>query len=274
MSKNIFKYCQAVFCMALALSFNACTDEVEYTPAPVLTEGVQAYFYNGAQTSFTLLPEDEQKVQVSIYRESTEAATVHLTGDNENFTFPTSIDFQEGEKNKAFDVALDIEIGESADLTLKIADEDTYVYGPAEITISVTRDYTWVSAGTADYTDNSFGLGTGKVSIEHANEVPGLYRLKNLYQALSGDPSMPALSLQFTLDENYQAESITPMGTFIDLGVGYWFYYDPVNYASYCYFTNEGNVFNIGILMTPDQSNLYIGADSFVWNGWPGEEAN
>ena len=108
MIKNLFKYSQAIVCMALALSFNACTDEVDRDPSPVQTEGVQAYFYQDAQTSFDLIPDDAQVVQVTVGRNSTGAASVQLTGDNDIFTFPSTVDFQEGETSKAIDVAFDI----------------------------------------------------------------------------------------------------------------------------------------------------------------------
>lgn len=270
---KIFKHSFIALSLVLTLGFSACTEEVEYTPASVSTEGVQAYFYNNAQTSFTLLPDDEQKIQVTISRESTGEATVHLSGDNDVFAFPATINFAGDEKSKAFDITMNLEIGESAELTLQIAEEETYEYAPSEITLTVMRDYTWVSAGTASYTDNSFGLGTGNVPVEQAKEMPNLYRLKNVYQSLAGEGKAGPGSLQFTLDENCQAESITPVATFFDMGVGYWFYYDPAQFADYCFFTNDGNAFTIGALMSPDQNSLYIVSDSFVWEGWPGDDA-
>ena len=274
MIKNLFKYSQAIVCMALALSFNACTDEVDRDPSPVQTEGVQAYFYQDTQTEYSFLPEDEQTFTFMVGRQTTDAATVHLTSDNASFTVPQTIDFAAGETSKTVTVTCDLEIGESASLTLTLGEGDTYVYGATEMIFNISRDYTWVSAGTVAYTESAFGLGTGSVAIEQAKENPSLYRLKNLYESLAGAGQADQISLQFTLDENYQALSIIPSGSFFDLGVGYWFLYDAENYPQYCYFTNEGKNFELGLIISQDQSSIVtVTTDSFVWEGWPGEDA-
>lgn len=44
MIKKLFTYSQAIVCMALALSFNACTDEVDRDPSPVQTGGRAGLF--------------------------------------------------------------------------------------------------------------------------------------------------------------------------------------------------------------------------------------
>ena len=98
--------------------------------------------------------------------------------------------------------------------------------------------------------------------------------MKNLYESLAGAGQADQISLQFTLDENYQALSIIPSGSFFDLGVGYWFLYDAENYPQYCYFTNEGKNFELGLIISQDQSSIVtVTTDSFVWEGWPGEDA-
>lgn len=273
MIKNLFRYSQAIVCMALALSFNACTDEVDRDPSPVQTEGVQAYFYQDEQTDYSFLPDDEQTFTFTIGRQTTEAATVHLTSDNASFTVPQTVDFAAGEIFKEVTVTFNLEIGESASFTLALGEGENYTYGASSMAFNVSRDYTWVSAGTAVYTENSFLATTGNVPVEQAKEKPNLYRLKNLYESLAGAGQADPVSLQFTLDENYQAESIVPAGEFFELGVGYWFIYDAENFPQYCFFTNEGNQFSIGMIFSESQSYDYIFADSFIWEGWPGEDA-
>lgn len=273
MIKKLFTYSQAIVCMALALSFNACTDEVDRDPSPVQTEGVQAYFYQDEQTDYSFLPDDEQTFTFTIGRQTTEAATVHLTSDNTSFTVPQTVDFAAGEISKVVTVTFNIEIGESASLTLALGEGENYTYGASAMTFNISRDYTWISAGTAVYTENSFLATTGNVPVEQAKEKPNLYRLKNLYETLAGVGQADPVSLQFTLDENYQAESIVPAGEFFELGVGYWFVYDAENFPQYCFFTNEGNQFSIGMIFSESQSYDYVFADSFIWEGWPGEDA-
>lgn len=274
MIKKLFTYSQAIFSMALALSFSACTDEVDRDPSPVQTEGVQAYFYQDEQTDYSFLPDEEQTLTFTIGRQTTEAATVHLTSDNTSFTVPQTVDFAAGEISKEVTVTFNLEIGESASLTLTLGEGDTYTYGAAAMTFNISRDYTWVSAGTAVYTESAFGLGTGSVAIEQAKENPSLYRLKNLYESLAGAGQADQVSLQFTLDEDYQALSIIPSGSFFDLGVGYWFLYDAKNYPQYCYFVNEGKNFELGLIISQDQNSIVtVTTDSFIWEGWPGEDA-
>lgn len=167
MIKNLFKYSQAIVCMALALSFNACTDEVDRDPSPVQTEGVQAYFYQDAQTSFDLIPDDEQVVQVTIGRNSTGVASVQLTGDNDVFTFPSTVNFQEGETSKIIDVNFDIPVGESASLTLNLAEGDTYTYAPSSIAITIARNYKYNSIGVG-MIESSFYGGAGEAAFQKA----------------------------------------------------------------------------------------------------------
>ena len=143
MIKKLFTYSQAIVCMALALSFNACTDEVDRDPSPVQTEGVQAYFYQDAQTSFDLIPDDAQVVQVTVGRNSTGAASVQLTGDNDIFTFPSTVDFQEGETSKA------------------------YIYAPSSTTITVARNYKYNSIGVG-MIESSFYGGAGNATFQKA----------------------------------------------------------------------------------------------------------
>ena len=167
MIKKLFTYSQAIFCMALALSFSACTDEVDRDPSPVQTEGVQAYFYQDAQTSFDLIPDDAQVVQVTVGRNSTGAASVQLTGDNDIFTFPSTVDFQEGETSKTIDVAFDIPVGGSASLTLSLAEGDTYIYAPSSTTITVARNYKYNSIGVG-MIESSFYGGAGNATFQKA----------------------------------------------------------------------------------------------------------
>ena len=138
MIKKLFTYSQAIFCMALALSFSACTDEVDRDPSPVQTEGVQAYFYQDEQTDYSFLPDEEQTFTFTIGRQTTEAATVHLTSDNTSFTVPQTVDFAAGEISKEVTVTFNLEIGESASFTLALGEGENYTYGASSMTFNVS----------------------------------------------------------------------------------------------------------------------------------------
>ena len=267
--KKINTYISILALGAWTLAFNACTDEPEWEPSPVQTEGIMAYINMDVPSSITFQPNDEQAFEVTFGRQvSTEAATVHLTveSDQDVFTVPSTVDFAAGESEKTIKVTFDIPIGSSASVRIVLGEGETYLYGLPEQTFTVKRDYTWEDAGAAMYKDGTFGLGTYEVTVQSAKEKPGLYRLEDFLEE--------GYHLQFELDENYNAVSLLPVGSLYTIATGYDMLYDPVNYAGYCFFTNEGKNFSLGYVFTDDGASLYVGAGSFEWvEGYPGEEA-
>lgn len=267
--KKMKTYISILALGALALTFNACTDEPEWEPSPAQTEGIMAYIDIDTPTSYTYLPDDEQAFEITFGRQvSTEAATIHLTTEGDDvFTVPETVDFAAGESEKTIKVTFDIPTGSSASIRIALGEGETYLYGLTEQTFSVTRDYTWEDAGTAMYNDPTFTGQTFDVAIQSAKEQPGLYRLVNLLEE--------GYHLQFELDENYNAVSLLPVGALYTIATGYDMLYDPASYGSgYCFFTNEGSNFSLGYLFTDDGSSLYVGTGSFEWiEDYPGEEA-
>ena len=82
--KKINKYISMVALSALAMAFNACTDECEREASPVQTDGLTAYIDFNTLTSLEFLPDDEQAFEVKIGRQlATETATVHITAEGE-----------------------------------------------------------------------------------------------------------------------------------------------------------------------------------------------
>lgn len=272
--KKLYTYSYIILSAMLGMVSTACTEETEHPDSPLQNEGMRAYFMEDNTTSYTFLPDDMQELTLTIGRQSTEAGTVHLTCDAEGVDVPATVDFAAGEQQKTVTITCNLEIGESVAPTVVIANEDSYLYGVPSLTVDVLRDYTWEDAGTASYTDALFGLGTGNVTIQKAKEdAEGtLYRLKDLYYTLSGGDA-DQISLKFRLDDGYNGASIEPQGEYFALGVGYYHLYDPETYPEYCYLTNEGNLFKVGLVLSQDGATPYTYyEDSFEWNGWPGED--
>ena len=98
--KKINKYISMVALSALAMAFNACTDECEREASPVQTDGLTAYIDFNTLTSLEFLPDDEQAFEVKIGRQlATETATVHITAEGEKFNVPQTVEFAAGESH-------------------------------------------------------------------------------------------------------------------------------------------------------------------------------
>ncbi len=266
--KKINKYISMVALSALAMAFNACTDECEREASPVQTDGLTAYIDFNTLTSLEFLPDDEQAFEVKIGRQlATETATVHITAEGEKFNVPQTVEFAAGETEKTVKITFDIAIGTSASVKIGIEESETYIYGLTEQTIKVSRDYTWVSAGSLTFSDATFTGAEEELAVEKAKEGNNLYRIIEPYCEEGA-----GIHVQFTLDDNNNAVSLLPVGSLFDLGNGYQLYYAPEQYPNYCFFTNEGDSSNFGFLFTDNGSDLYVGSGSFVWNkGYPGK---
>jgi hypothetical protein len=93
----------------------------------------------------------------------------------------------------------------------------------------------------------------------------------------------PGLHLQFLLDKNYNAVDMFEYGFIPMLDNGPYFsdgvdpinyaYYDPINYGNYCFFVNDGDIYQLGILFS-DMSGLTLGGEVWQWvEGYPGAVA-
>ena len=170
--KKINKYISMVALSALAMAFNACTDECEREASPVQTDGLTAYIDFNTLTSLEFLPDDEQAFEVKIGRQlATETATVHITAEGEKFNVPQTVEFAAGETEKTVKITFDIAIGTSASVKIGIEESETYIYGLTEQTIKVSRDYTWVSAGSLTFSDATFTGAEEELAVEKAKEA-------------------------------------------------------------------------------------------------------
>lgn len=271
--KSLFRYSYLfIIGISVVLTAASCTDDCEREASPVVTEG--GYIISG-QSSYSYVPEDEQSFNITVARaDGAGTATVHLSGDNDDFTVPSEVTFAEGETSKDVKITFDIAVGSSAEVTIRC--EEEYVYGITSQTISVNRDYTWESAGKVSMTSGWAGK-TAEVPVERAKEYSGegfLYRLNSPYYVLEPNACPQAgYHIQFTLDNEYNALSLPVQ--FQEIGEaedGYGnFYLGWFDTGEYdCSFTNVGNVFTINGVWAYDENGssltLYAYAtEEFTW---------
>lgn len=272
--KTSFKYIMLAFAVvSAAATLQSCSDDDStYTVGPQ-SEG--AYLYADF-SSKTYLPADEQTFTIKLGRTSTSGSqTISLNCDGEEFTAPTSVTFQDGESTVSVPVSFNLEIGSSATAVFTIPTSESTVYGDDTLSVTVSRDYTWESAGTAEFVDGFYSGLTATVEVEKAKEGNNLYKFVSPMTTLfrqNGEEDLPgAIDFQFTMDEEgnvsidegqYDLESGTSL-------IGYYMYYVPSYYPSYCNISNNGGDIVINSLWT-DGASLYTGYWEFNWtNGYP-----
>ncbi|WP_018669564.1 hypothetical protein [Bacteroides gallinarum] len=258
----------------LCMAFVSCdTDNIGATYTPD-TEEIQ--FFMPEQSVIVSKESSETEVKVRLIRNiANEEKTINYDitlSDNTVLSDENNgkVTFKQGEAVAYIPIkAQNLVIGTSYTATINIATDDEE--NPLSTQVSIMRDYNWVEVGSVIYTEADFALGEVEVPIEQA-EGENIYRLPDLYYNLTNgeDETVPkGCHLQFILDENYNAINLTPSQTFVDMGTGYFMYYDPENYAAYCSFTNNGNEYTLKYLITDDKSSLYMGGSSFVWENRP-----
>lgn len=172
---KLFSLLAATF--ALSMTFTACTSEYEYEPGPSIEEGQSGnVFFDDAETTIELMPEDDQSITVTLIRvDSTEAQTVALTNSNADvFTAPTTVDFAAGERTKDITIKFDIAQGSSEKFTLAVSEKDAFTYGDTELTFKITRFIVYSGVFVSSVYGDSF-----EVDIYRVGE--SLYLLPNAY---------------------------------------------------------------------------------------------
>lgn len=179
--------------LAAALSFTACTDEVDYSPAPeVVTPGV--YFPAEEEVNFTI--DNDNTVQsITISRQKTDGElTVPLTvgGDTDKFTVPSSVTFPSGAATTIIPItALTASMEDFATYTLSLTIDDAmtspYINNMWEGSFYFAEGEEWPTIGSCIFTDDAIGplfsmpCYQWEVEIQEHALTPGLYRLVNPY---------------------------------------------------------------------------------------------
>lgn len=179
-----------------------------------------------------------------------------------------SVTFADGEAVKIINVtASNMVVGNKysyeiilSDATMAHADTVTNS-AIASTKVNIMCDYNWVDAGTATFTDYTWGDEdgnpvSGEVKMVQA-EGTTIYRLiapvATVYEGIEsgGDTS----NFEFTVDAN---KDITfPDGIYLNFW-GYKMYYDSATYGAYCFVEREGNTYGINFLLL-NGTSLYTG---------------
>ena len=176
--KKIFGFLAA---MALVVGFTACSEDgADYQPGE-FAEGPQAYFPNDAQTSFSV-GADDSSVTIPVDRVETTGAIdvpvlVTVAEGNEGlFDAPTSVSFADGAKSTSLSVTFDyttLSAGTTYEVKLTLDDPTlTTPYASSEVTVAITVPEPYVLKGTATIWDGLvYTLFTGGVSDPYEVEV-------------------------------------------------------------------------------------------------------
>ena len=156
---RILKLWQPAMLAVLALAFNACTDEYEYTPEP--DADYEGAYIMADETSIILTADDVQELSFSVARHNTaEAASYRLYTNNSDVQIPSEVNFAAGEKSKDFTVSFNVPVGTlNEQLIIGVEDEDAYMYGAHSMTFTISR--LRKVEGAQMYEENLFLTGGG-----------------------------------------------------------------------------------------------------------------
>lgn len=176
-----------------AMSFTACTDEVDYTPAPeVNTPGV--YFSSEEEVTFTIDAQSGAQV-ITLYRLTGDGeltVPVVAAGDTDKFFVPASVTFANGATSTPVSITPLVDAMENFttyNLGLTVDEEFTspYILNAWEGAFTFADGEEWITIGNCQYTDDMCGplfsnpCFTWSVEIQEYYDTAGLYRLVNPY---------------------------------------------------------------------------------------------
>ena len=294
------KFYKSLFLTAVAaVAFASCSDKGYWEPY----EAEEAkYSFAQEKQSYSLGATDSlSSVVVALYRD-TKSGEVTLPLDvaisdtnvivfkDTTVTFANGSDIAElvvtiNETNIVMGTTYSAKIAFAVD-SVAFFEHNYALTGNKSHTISLVKDYTWVSAGKVTMTSDWAGA-EAVVPVENAAEynVDGnkLYRLNSPYYYL--EPTYcpkQGSHLQFILDADANAVTIAPsiqsIGEAASTG-GVWNFYFVTTggNAQYCAFMNEGNKYAMYGLWICGDANIgyqikYTAAEQFEWTeGWPGK---
>lgn len=275
---KIFKYFMMVVVAIAGLSFASCSDNDDNYTVGEASDG--AYLYSDF-SSKTFVPDDTQTFTINVGRtNSTGEQSFELKCDNDKFSVPSTVNFKSGESVVAVPVTFNIDLGTTETAQFMIPTEKSTTYGDDTISVSITRDYSWVKIGTADFTDMLFTGLSATVDVAKAKEGKNLYKfvtpMRTLYKQ-NGESTLPGgVDWQFYMDENgvvtkpngfYESESETSL---VDDGNGCNLIYFSVKMPKYCYINNDNGTITFGICSTDGTNLSSAGTWTFDWNnGYP-----
>ena len=230
-------------------------------------------FMNGSLS--TLTDQTSIEVPVAISRSLTDGeytAKVTLSDESEGVNLKSEqVTFANGEGIAyATVVVTGMEQGNEYKGTLTLSDADAATVNTefgeqiTTATVTVMCDYNWVSAGTCTFYDYTFGDGEvgENVKIEHG-EGSNVYRIISPYCIVYPEDGAPAHNITFSL--NNDGSISMKEGDWFTLW-GYGFYYDSADWGSYCFVTNDGNLYDVNHLLKVNGAVTYTAEFKFEWH--------
>ena len=177
----------AIICSLFLFMTTSCDQENIGNEYALDNEGVS---FLGSTASITASP-DQTSVDYKIIRGNTNGRLelpITATYDQDIFTLPSSVVFDDGSGMAILTIPLEKTVlGVTYTIKLAIDEKVMAQFGMVETTISVMRDYNWVSIGTALWTDGlvctifSAPALTYPIKVEKAAEANGIFRMVNPY---------------------------------------------------------------------------------------------
>ena len=204
----------------------SCQDDAPDYIAAEKIDSEQVYFPSTISSNVAL-SSLENSFDIIIARVKTDnAITVPLTitGNDGLYNIPSSVTFAQGESKATLKITYDAaEIGfdNFSDLSIKIGDEYTSVYGKSEYLFTIGVPSPWESLGEATYADDYvstwFGVGNDEYKVEIQENLlqPGLFRLVNPYGAAY--PYNEPGDWDDSQDWYFEINAVDPTAVFINL---------------------------------------------------------
>ncbi|MBF6596665.1 MAG: hypothetical protein ITF98_00350 [Fermentimonas sp.] len=204
----------------------SCQDDAPDYIAAEKIDSEQVYFPSTISSNVAL-SSLENSFDIIIARVKTDnAITVPLTitGNDGLYNIPSSVTFAQGESKATLKITYDAaEIGfdNFSDLSIKIGDEYTSVYGKSEYLFKIGVPSPWESLGDATYADDYvstwFGVGNDEYKVEIQENLlqPGLFRLVNPYGAAY--PYNEPGDWDDSQDWYFEINAVDPTAVFINL---------------------------------------------------------
>lgn len=188
--KTLNKYIFVLLTLVLLNSVSSCSEkEAEYVPAEPVTTA-QVYFSLDFPNQIDILPTNNS-FEIKVNRLVKEGAiSVPITVEDTLgvYNFPSKVDFAAGQETSTIVVGYDaskLELDKYSAVTIKISDEFSSPYSPAEVKFLVGV-LGWVTVGEGQFAD-VFAHGTettqycAEVTIEQYTKNPNRYRFSNPY---------------------------------------------------------------------------------------------
>ena len=224
--KKIKNILGVILVLAGMTAMFSCQDDAPDYIAAEKIDSEQVYFPSTISSNVAL-SSLENSFDIIIARVKTDnAITVPLTitGNDGLYNIPSSVTFAQGESKATLKITYDAaEIGfdNFSDLSIKIGDEYTSVYGKSEYLFTIGVPSPWESLGEATYADDYvstwFGVDNDEYKVEIQENLlqPGLFRLVNPYGAAY--PYNEPGDWDDSQDWYFEINAVDPTAVFINL---------------------------------------------------------